>query len=129
MIRRRNLKVWRFFNVSHEQNFFLIWECFIQWLFYFPLVIWYNCSVKPTILKLFCNIQKVKLPIKKTCLKYKVPKSCSERVHLYRKKHTRGLQALTVTWVSETLHRLLVRRAYICISTALSYNKWKSTMV
>ena len=29
---------------------------------------------------------------------------------------TRGPQALTVTWVSETLHRLLVRRAHICIS-------------
>ena len=42
---------------------------------------------------------------------------------------TRGPWALTVTWVSETLHWLLVRRARICISTAPSYNKWKSTMV
>ena len=33
---------------------------------------------------------------------------------------TRGPQALTVTWVSETLHWLLVKRAHICISTAPS---------
>ena len=33
---------------------------------------------------------------------------------------TRGPQALTVTWVLETLHWLLVRRAHICISTAPS---------
>ena len=31
---------------------------------------------------------------------------------------TRGPQALTVTWVSETLHWILVRRVHICISTA-----------
>ena len=32
----------------------------------------------------------------------------------------RGPQALTVTWVSETLHWFLVKRAHICISTAPS---------
>ena len=35
---------------------------------------------------------------------------------------TRGPQALTVTWVSKTLHWLLVRGAHICISTAPSKN-------
>ena len=33
---------------------------------------------------------------------------------------TRGPQALTVTWVSQTLHLLLVGGAHICISTAPS---------
>ena len=33
---------------------------------------------------------------------------------------TKGPQALTVIWVSETSHWLLMRRAHICISTALS---------
>ena len=33
---------------------------------------------------------------------------------------TRGQQAFTVTWVSETLQRLLVRWAHICISTSTS---------
>ena len=41
-------------------------------------------------------------------------------------KKTRGPQTLTVTWVSETLHQLLIRRAHICISTSPSQNKWKS---
>ena len=33
---------------------------------------------------------------------------------------TRGPQALMLTWVLETLHRLFVRKAHICISTAPS---------
>ena len=42
-------------------------------------------------------------------------------------KQNKRPQALTATWVlvSETLHWLLVRRANICISPALSYNKQK----
>ena len=36
----------------------------------------------------------------------------------YKGLSTRGPQALTVTWVSETLLWLLIKMAYICISTA-----------
>ena len=52
--------------------------------------------------------------LKCTLISYRNPWT----VHLLHT--TRGPQALTVTWVSETLHWLLVKRAHICISTAPS---------
>ena len=44
---------------------------------------------------------------------------CGHISHIV-KTLTRGLQAITVTWVSETQPWLVVRRAHICITTAPS---------
>ena len=51
MIRRRNLKMLRLLNVSHEQKSLLIFIFFQLFSFW---VIWVNCSENPTILKTFC---------------------------------------------------------------------------
>ena len=71
MTRRRNLKIWRFRNVSHEQKSPLILIIFIWFLLHFARVIWDNCSVKPTILKTFCHFHQFNLQFNRECSKYK----------------------------------------------------------
>ena len=56
-----------------------------------------------------------------TCIRFwlglRVTCILSEQRTEYLKHRTRGPRALTVTWVSQTLHLLLVRRAHFCRST------------
>ena len=51
MTRRRRLKMRRFLNLNQEQKSLLISIIFQSFLFHFAGVIWYNCSVKHTLLK------------------------------------------------------------------------------
>ena len=67
----------------------------------------------------------LQIPLEKREIKTKTKKTKKEIENTENNRNddsheTRGPQALTVTWVSETLHWLLVKRAHICISTAPS---------
>ena len=70
-----------------------------------------------------CNEQKIKNDRLTDGLKKIVP--CATCYVKYK----RGPQAVTVTWVSETLHWLHVRRAHIYQQPHHRINAWKSTMV
>ena len=65
----------------------------------------YSCSAETADWPKVKTIQTNDLPF---------PNNLTNSVH-----YTRGPQALTVTWASETLHWILVSRAHICISAPL----------